>query len=317
MALLEVKGLRTYYYTYRGVVKAVDNVSFEVEKGETLGLAGESGCGKSTAAYSIIKLVPPPGRIVGGSIIFDGMDITKMSEKEVRDKIRWKRISMVFQGAMNALTPVYTVQKQIVEVLTYHAKMDKKAAIERAAELLEMVGLDRTVLRRYPHELSGGMKQRAFIAMALALNPDLLIADEPTTALDVVVQAQILNLMKRLQKEFNLSLILITHDLSVTAEMSDKVAIMYAGKVVEYGPSELIFREPLHPYSEGLIMSIPSLRNPRKVKWIPGLPPDLVEPPPGCRFHPRCPHAMDRCKKEEPPLVEERGRKVACWLYAG
>ena len=317
MALLEVKGLRTYYYTYRGVVKAVDNVSFEVEKGETLGLAGESGCGKSTAAYSIIKLVPPPGRIVGGSIIFDGMDITKMSEKEVRDKIRWKRISMVFQGAMNALTPVYTVQKQIVEVLTYHAKMDKKAAIERAAELLEMVGLDRTVLRRYPHELSGGMKQRAFIAMALALNPDLLIADEPTTALDVVVQAQILNLMKRLQKEFNLSLILITHDLSVTAEMSDKVAIMYAGKVVEYGPSELIFREPLHPYSEGLIMSIPSLRNPRKVKWIPGLPPDLVEPPPGCRFHPRCPHAMDRCKKEEPPLVEEKGRKVACWLYAG
>jgi len=317
MALLEVKGLRTYYYTYRGVVKAVDNVSFEVEKGETLGLAGESGCGKSTAAYSIIKLVPPPGRIVGGSIIFDGMDITEMSEKEVRDKIRWKRISMVFQGAMNALTPVYTVQKQIVEVLTYHAKMDKKAAVERAAELLEMVGLDRTVLRRYPHELSGGMKQRAFIAMALALNPDLLIADEPTTALDVVVQAQILNLMKRLQKEFNLSLILITHDLSVTAEMSDKVAIMYAGKVVEYGPSELIFREPLHPYSEGLIMSIPSLRNPRKVKWIPGLPPDLVEPPPGCRFHPRCPHAMDRCKKEEPPLVEERGRKVACWLYAG
>ncbi len=317
MALLEVRGLRTYYYTYRGVVKAVDNVSFEVEKGETLGLAGESGCGKSTAAYSIIKLVPPPGRIVGGSIIFDGMDITKMSEKEVRDKIRWKRISMVFQGAMNALTPVYTVQKQIVEVLTYHAKMDKKAAIERAAELLEMVGLDRTVLRRYPHELSGGMKQRAFIAMALALNPDLLIADEPTTALDVVVQAQILNLMKRLQKEFNLSLILITHDLSVTAEMSDKVAIMYAGKVVEYGPSELIFREPLHPYSEGLIMSIPSLRNPRKVKWIPGLPPDLVEPPPGCRFHPRCPHAMDRCKKEEPPLVEEKGRKVACWLYAG
>ncbi|RLI13822.1 ABC transporter ATP-binding protein [Candidatus Bathyarchaeota archaeon] len=316
MPLLEVRDLRTYYFTYRGVVKAVDGISFEVEKGKTLGLAGESGCGKSTAAYSIIKLVPPPGRIVGGQIIFDGMDLTKMSESEIRRKIRWKRISMVFQGAMNALTPVYTIAKQITEVLTYHAGMSKTEALQRAAELLEMVGLDRTVLRRYPHELSGGMKQRAFIAMALALNPDLVIADEPTTALDVVVQAQILNLLKRLQKELGIGLILITHDLAVTAEMSDYVAVMYAGKIVEYGPNELIFREPLHPYSEGLIMSVPSLRRPRKVKWIPGLPPDLIEPPKGCRFHPRCSRAMDICREKEPPMVEVKGRKVACWLYA-
>ncbi len=317
MALLEVKGLKTYFFTERGVVKAVDGISFEVEKGTTLGLAGESGCGKSTTAYSIIKLVPPPGKIVEGQILLDGKtDIVKMPEPEVRRKVRWKRISMVFQGAMNALNPVYTIGKQICEVLTYHADMTKKEAMERARELMKMVGLEPDIVKRYPHELSGGMKQRAFIAMALALNPDLVICDEPTTALDVVVQAQILNLLKELQEKFKMSIIIITHDLGVIAELADYVAIMYAGKIVEKGPAEKIFLDPAHPYTRGLISSVPRLTKRVEITWIPGLPPDLIKPPPGCRFHPRCKEAMDVCKKEEPPVVKlAPDHEVACWLY--
>jgi len=317
MVLLDVRDLRTYFFTFRGVVKAVDGVSFKVEKGKTFGLAGESGCGKSTTAYSIIKLVPPPGRIVGGQILLDGKtDIVKMSEEEVRRKVRWKRISMVFQGAMNALNPVYTIGKQICEVLTYHAGMTKHEALERAKELLKMVGLEPDIVKRYPHELSGGMKQRAFIAMALALNPDLIICDEPTTALDVVVQAQILNLLKQLQEKFKMSIIIITHDLGVIAELADDIAIMYAGKIVEKAPSEKIFLEPAHPYTRGLISSVPRLTKRVEITWIPGLPPDLANPPPGCRFHPRCKEAMDICKKEEPPIVKiGPDHEVACWLY--
>jgi len=315
--LLEVRNLRTYFFTERGVVKAVDNVSFVVEKGKTFGLAGESGCGKSTTAYSIIKLVPPPGRIVGGEVLLDGeLDIASMPEEEVRRKIRWKRISMVFQGAMNALNPVYTVGYQICEVLTYHANMSKEEAMERARELMVMVGLEPDIVKRYPHELSGGMKQRAFIAMALALNPDLLICDEPTTALDVVVQAQILNLLKELQEKFKMSIIIITHDLGVIAELADYIGIMYAGKIVEKGPSEKIFLDPAHPYTRGLIRSVPRLTKKVEITWIPGLPPNLINPPPGCRFHPRCPEAMDVCKKEEPPVVKlAPDHEVACWLY--
>ena len=317
MVLLDVRDLRTYFFTFRGVVKAVDGVSFKVEKGKTFGLAGESGCGKSTTAYSIIKLVPPPGRIVGGQILLDGKtDIVKMSEEEVRRKVRWKRISMVFQGAMNALNPVYTIGKQICEVLTYHAGMTKHEALERAKELLKMVGLEPDIVKRYPHELSGGMKQRAFIAMALALNPDLIICDEPTTALDVVVQAQILNLLKQLQEKFKMSIIIITHDLGVIAELADDIAIMYAGKIVEKAPSEKIFLEPAHPYTRGLISSVPRLTKRVEITWIPGLPPDLANPPPGCRFHPRCKEAMDICRKEEPPIVKiGPDHEVACWLY--
>ena len=258
MALLRVEGLRTYFYTLRGIVRAVDNVSFELDKGEVLGIAGESGCGKSTLAWSLLNQVPPPGRIVDGRIILDeNIDIVRLSEPEVRKKVRWKRISMVFQGAMNALTPVYTVGYQIAEPLIYHAGMSKEEAIKRAGELLELVGLERRMVDRYPHELSGGQKQRVVIAMALALNPDIVIADEPTTALDVVVQAQILNLLKELQWKIHMSIILITHDLSIIAELADKVAVMYAGKIVEIGSSEQIFLNPQHPYTRELIKAAP------------------------------------------------------------
>ncbi len=318
MALLEVENLRVYYETRKGVVKAVDGISFSVEKGESLGIAGESGCGKSTLGFSLLKLVPEPGKIVGGKIIFEGIDITKLSEDEVRRNYRWKKVSMVFQGAMNALNPVRTIGEQIVETIIMHDKSyTLEKAWKRAGDLLELVGIDRERVKSYPHELSGGMKQRVVIAMALALNPKLLIADEPTTALDVVVQAQIMNLLKRLKKELGMSLILISHDLSIIAEIADKVAIMYAGKIVELGRAEDIFLNPKHPYTSGLISSVPRLRGEKRLTWIPGQPPDLISPPPGCRFHPRCPECMDRCRREEPPMIEiEPGHYVACWLYA-
>ena len=316
--LLEVKNVKTYFYTMRGVVKAVDDVNIEVSKGESLGLAGESGCGKSTLAFTIIRLVPPPGRIVGGSMIFQGLDITKMSEEEFRKKIRWKGISMIFQGAMNVLNPVYTVGDQLAEVFMLHKNYTKKEALAEAAKLLQMVGIEPRRLRSYPFELSGGMKQRVVIAMALALNPPLVIADEPTTALDVVVQAQIMNLLKKLKRELGTSIILISHDLSLIAELADKTAIMYAGKIVEYGSSDYVYKTPKHPYTQGLLGSIPRLRGEiRDLTWIPGIPPDLINPPPGCRFHLRCKYAMEKCKKEEPPMIEiEKGHYVACWLYA-
>jgi peptide/nickel transport system ATP-binding protein len=316
--LLEVKNVKTYFYTMRGVVKAVDDVNIDVSKGESLGLAGESGCGKSTLAFTIIRLVPPPGRIVGGSMIFQGLDITKMSEEEFRKKIRWKGISMIFQGAMNVLNPVYTVGDQLAEVFMLHKNYTKKEALAEAAKLLQMVGIEPRRLRSYPFELSGGMKQRVVIAMALALNPPLVIADEPTTALDVVVQAQIMNLLKKLKRELGTSIILISHDLSLIAELADKTAIMYAGKIVEYGSSDYVYKTPKHPYTQGLLGSIPRLRGEiRDLTWIPGIPPDLINPPPGCRFHPRCKYAMEKCKKEEPPMIEiEKGHYVACWLYA-
>ncbi len=316
--LLEVIDLKTYFYTTKGIVKAVDGVSFTLNKGEVLGLAGESGCGKSTTAYSLIRLVPPPGRIVSGKIMFEGKDLLKLSDEEFRREIRWKKISMVFQGAMNALNPVYTVGDQIAEVLMLHKGLTKKEALEEAKKLLSMVGIDPRRVRSYPHELSGGMKQRVMIAMALALNPPLVIADEPTTALDVVVQAQIMNLLKKLQREYNISIILITHDLSLIAEIADKVAIMYAGKIVEFGTAEQVYSNPQHPYTQALLRSIPRLHGEiTKLEWIPGTPPDLISPPPGCRFAPRCNRVMDICNKEEPPVIEvEPGHYVSCWLYA-
>ncbi|MCD6324556.1 MAG: ABC transporter ATP-binding protein [Desulfurococcales archaeon] len=316
-SLLEVKGLRTYYFTLKGVVKAVDNVTFSLGKGEVLGVAGESGSGKSTLAWSLMGYVPPPGRIAGGQILLDGEDVAKMSEDELRRKVRWKKVSMIFQGAMNALTPVFTIEDQMAEPFIIHMNMTKREARERIVELLKEVGLDESFLRRYPHELSGGQKQRIVIAMALLLNPELVIADEPTTALDVVVQAQIMNLFKKIKKEYNISMIFITHDLSIIAEIADKVAVMYAGKVVELGTSEQIFLNPQHPYTQGLLKSIPKLRSKEKISWIPGTPPNLVTPPPGCRFHPRCPYVMDVCKRDEPPMVEvEPGHFVACHLIS-
>jgi len=315
--LLEVKNLKTYYFTSRGVVKAVDDINLRLNQGTALGVSGESGCGKSSIVYSVMRIIPPPGQRVYGQILLGDIDITEISEKQMREQILWKRISMVFQAAMNAHTPVYTIGRQIVEVLTHHANISKADATNRMKQLLELVGLESELAKRYPHELSGGQKQRAFIAMALALNPDVLIADEPTTALDVVVQAQILNLLKRLVRDLKMSLILIASDLSVIAEIADSVAIMYAGKVVEKGPADSFFSEPSHPYAQGLLRSVPRLEKTEKVGGIPGFPPDLINPPSGCRFEPRCPHSMDICKKQEPTekcICEEHF--VSCWLYS-
>lgn len=315
MALLEIENLKTYYYTLKGPVKAVDDVSLTLERGRILGVAGESGCGKSTLAWSILGMVPPPGKIVSGSIVVDGVDVTKLSEDELRRKIRWKKVSMIFQGAMNSLNPVYTAGAQIEEVLRYHGGMSRVEARNRVYELLESVGLDRSIANRYPHELSGGQKQRVVISMALALEPDIVIADEPTTALDVVVQAQILNLVKRLQREKGISVILITHDLAVIAELSDYVAIMYAGKIAEYGPSENIFYKPRHPYTYLLMKSVPKLKGSKEaLAYIPGQPPDLINPPKGCRFAPRCPWAMEVCSRDPEEVEVEKEHRVACWL---
>ena len=314
MALLEVDSLKVYFSTIRGYVRAVDGVSFEIGKGEAFGLAGESGCGKTTTALSILRLLPSNGEIKGGKILFDGMDIVKLDEETLRKEIRWKRISIVFQGAMNALNPVFTIGDQIVEAILAHENVTKAKALSRTKKLLKLVGLSPMLVKRYPHELSGGMKQRVMIAMALACNPDLVIADEPTTALDVIVQAQILNLLKDLRKKLNLSVILISHDLSIIAELCDKVAIMYAGKIVEIGTVYQIFKNPMHPYTRGLIQSFPNIRAPKsEFKSIPGAPPNLLHPPPGCRFHPRCPYTKQICREEEPEMVEvEPGHFVAC-----
>ncbi len=318
MPLLEVRNLKTYYYTLRGAVQAVDNVSLTLEKGEVLGIAGESGCGKSTLAWSLMGYVPPPGRIASGEIFIDGKDIAKMSDASLRKEIRWKRVSMIFQGAMNALTPVFTIENQLAEPLMVHKGYTKEEARKEIVKMLKAVGLDESFLNRYPHELSGGQKQRVVIAMALILHPDLVIADEPTTALDVIVQAQIMNLFKEVKKKYNIGMIFITHDLSIIAEIADKVAIMYAGKIIEYGTSDQVFLNPQHPYTQGLLKSIPRIRSKEKISWIPGVPPDLVRPPSGCRFHPRCPYAMDVCRREEPSLVEvEQGHYVACHLVVG
>jgi peptide/nickel transport system ATP-binding protein len=314
--VLEVRNLKMYYFTSKGVVKAVDNISFDLKKGEVLGLAGESGCGKSSLGFTLLGMPTPPGKIVDGSIKIDGREIVGLPEDVLRREVRWQKISMIFQGAMNALNPVYTVGYQMIEPLVYHKGMSQEEALDRAQKYLELVGLDPEIVYRYPHELSGGMKQRVVIAMALLMEPSVVIADEPTTALDVIVQAQIINLMKRLKRELNLSMIFITHDLSILAEISDKVAIMYAGKIIEIGDSEKIYYEPAHPYTQKLLAAIPRLHEDvDRLEFIPGQPPNLINPPRGCRFHPRCPYAMDVCREEEPELKEiDRDHYAACWL---
>jgi peptide/nickel transport system ATP-binding protein len=313
--VLRVENLKVYYFTTRGVVKAVDGVSFVVDEGDVLGVAGESGSGKSTLGYAILGLVPPPGRIVGGRVILDDIELTALSEDELR-KIRWSKVSMVFQGALNILNPVMRIGDQMAEILIHHKGVSREEALKVVREHLRMVGLPLDVVKRYPHELSGGMKQRVVIAMALLLKPRLVIADEPTTALDVVIQAQIMNLLKQLKEEEKLSMIFITHDLSLIAEIANKIAIMYAGKIVELGSSEDVYAKPLHPYTQSLLNSIPSIKQRKRLSWIPGAPPDLRDPPPGCRFHPRCPFAMDVCRREEPPFIEiEKGHYTSCWLY--
>jgi peptide/nickel transport system ATP-binding protein len=319
MTVLEVHGLTTHYHTLSGWVRAAEDVSFNVEEGEALGLAGESGCGKTTVALSLLKLLPPGGVIRRGKIIFAGEDIIPLSESDLRKRIRWKGIAIVFQGAMNALNPVYKVGWQIAEAIKLHEpEVSASEVKERVAKLLETVGIDPSRSENYPHEFSGGMRQRALIAMALAANPKLLIADEPGTALDVIVQAQILRLLRDLKDRLGLSMIIISHDLSIIAETCDRVAIMYAGRLDEYGTAGKVFKNPMHPYTQGLIKAFPSIKGEKvKLTSIPGQTPNLLSPPPGCRFNPRCPYVMDVCKKIEPSLEEhgEKGHSAACHLY--
>ncbi|HMQ30371.1 MAG TPA: ABC transporter ATP-binding protein [Chloroflexaceae bacterium] len=304
--LLEVRDLQTHFHTQDGVVKAVDGVSFHVERGETLGIVGESGCGKSVTSLSVMRLIPsPPGKIAGGQILFDGEDLLQMSEEEMRH-IRGNRIAMIFQDPMTSLNPVLTIGRQITESLELHMKLSRREATNRAAELLTMVGIPSAAKRldSYPHQFSGGMRQRVMIAMALSCNPELLIADEPTTALDVTIQAQILELINRLKDELNTAVIMITHDLGVVAGMTDRVTVMYAGKVVEEGSTKEIFANPRMPYTIGLLRSIPRLdeERGRKLNPIRGLPPNLVDLPPICPFSPRCDYVQERCLTQVPDL---------------
>jgi oligopeptide/dipeptide ABC transporter ATP-binding protein len=316
--LLEVKDLKTYFFTSDGVVPAVDGVTYHIDKGETLGIVGESGCGKSVTSLSVMRLIPdPPGKITGGDILFGGESLLKKSEAEMR-KIRGNSISMIFQEPMTSLNPVYTVGDQIAEAIELHQGLKRQDAMEKAVEMLRLVGipLPERRVHEYPHQLSGGMRQRVMIGMALSCNPQLLIADEPTTALDVTIQAQILELMKRLKKELGMAIMLITHDLGVVAEMAQRVVVMYAGKIVEEGDVVSIFRNPLHPYTEGLLRSIPRLDGDKgRLHVIDGVVPNPLHMPSGCRFNPRCPYAMDVCREKEPQFTQvSPTRYVSCWL---
>ncbi len=315
-ALLAVEGLTVDYLTPRGPARAVDNVSFAVAPGEVFGLAGESGCGKSTIAHAIMRLIKPPGEISGGRIMFQGRDVMAMSAHELQS-FRWQQVSIVFQSAMNSLNPVINLGAQLSDAILAHQKMSKRDALERAADLFKLVGIESRRLKSFPHELSGGMRQRAVIAMALALNPRMIIMDEPTTALDVVVQRDILQQIEDLQSQFGFSILFITHDLSLLVEFSTRIAIMYAGRIVELAPAGELFGQPYHPYTVGLMHSFPSISGEKKqLQGIPGTPPDLVTPPPGCRFAPRCAHAMSECLRVYPPLREvSPGHWAACHLY--
>lgn len=314
LAKLSVSGLKVSYLTNRGAVRAVDNISFVVDENESLGIAGESASGKSTLGSALLRALQPPGKIMEGKVTIDGMEIVGMSNAEFNKKYRWKKIAMIFQGAMNALDPVYKVGDQMREILLQH---QSKSEFENViAESLKQVGLDNDVAKMYPHELSGGMKQRVVIAMALLLKPDIVIADEPTTALDVLVQAQIVNLLKKLKREHGMTIILITHDLGVISEIADKIAIMYAGQFVELGPSYEIYENPKHPYTKALIAAIPRLRESKlALEFIRGNPPDLSKTQAGCRYLGRCPHAMDICRSD-PPEITIAGGFTKCWLYA-
>jgi len=320
-SLLQVENLKMYYHTSKGAVRAIDDISFTLYPGETIGLVGESGCGKTSLGTSLLRMPTPPGRYEGGKVLINGNDILPMADKDVRKNIRWEQISMVFQGAMNCLTPVYTIGRQMMETLQEHRPMEKKEAEDLIKEYLTHVGLPAEVMNRYPHELSGGMKQRVVIATALFLRPKLVILDEPTTALDVIVQAQIINLLKKLKQQFDLSFIFITHDLALEAEVSDRICVMYAGKIVELGTNEQIYGKqgPAHPYTEKLLLATPRLHQEvENLQYIPGTPPDLINPPKGCRFNPRCHRVMDICREQEPPLVEiESGHFAACWHCKG
>ena len=317
--LLEVKNLRTQFFTQEGVVNAVNGISYTLDEGETLAIVGESGCGKSVGVMSLIKLIPqPPGRIVGGEVWFDGRDLLKLDDDEIR-QVRGNRIAMIFQDPMTSLNPVLTIGRQISEALQLHLGMDKQQARKRSAELLDLVGIPGAANRLddYPHQFSGGMRQRVMIAMGLSCNPQLLIADEPTTALDVTIQAQIVDLVTKLKDEIGMAIIWITHDLGVVAGMAERVIVMYAGFIVEEAVVSDLYSDPRHPYTLGLLGSLPRLDEdrPTRLKSIEGLPPDLIDMPKGCPFYARCSYRIERCDSENPPLeTVERNHKVACWV---
>ncbi len=315
MSLLNVSNLDVEYQTKEGPIKAVSDVSFSIEENERFGLVGESGCGKSTIAKSILRLLPDNGSITGGEITLDGVDLVAADEDTLND-IRWAEVSFISQSAMNALDPVYSIGHQIVEAIRAHEDVSEAAAKERAADLVEMVGLERARVKSYPHQLSGGMRQRAMIAMALALQPGLIIADEPTTALDVITQDHILEEIDTLLKTLGSSLFIITHDISVVAETCDKVGVMYGGELVETGPIEKVFVEPEHPYTLGLLNAFPTIEGGQEeLITMPGQPPDLHDPPTGCRFYERCPYREPRCAEESPPLTERGdGQRAACFV---
>ncbi|MEM1582201.1 MAG: ABC transporter ATP-binding protein [Candidatus Bathyarchaeia archaeon] len=312
---LTVKNLVMYYRTMRGEVKAVDDVSFSLQRGETIAIIGESGCGKSSLAKSIIRLLPRNVSVYKGAVFFNGLNIIELDEEKFTKEIRWTKITYVPQAALNSLNPIIKIGDQMVEPLILHQKINKSEALERAAKTLKAVGVSETFLHHYPFELSGGMKQRVIIAMSLLTNPELMILDEPTSSLDVLTQANIMNLLKNIKKEMKLSMMFITHDVSLSSELADRVAVMYAGQIVEFSGAETFYGNPKHPYSQKLMESVPTLRTDKKLDFIPGSPPSLLDPPKGCRFAERCPLVFEKCINDPPIIYLTEGSYVKCWLY--
>jgi len=314
--ILAIRHLDVHFPIHIGTVRAVENVSLNLKSGEVMGLVGESGCGKSTLGFSILRLLRPPGIVAGGQIRYHGNDILRMNKKELLD-LRGKRISMIFQDPLTSLNPLYSIGDQFVETIqTHEAGLSRKDALQRAGEMLTNLGIPQERLQEYPHQMSGGMRQRIMIGLALILNPDLLIADEPTTSLDVIVEAQFLDLLNELRKKFNLTILLISHNLGIVAQLADRITVMYGGRIVETGKAEAVFENPRHPYTQGLLDSIPNIKlDQPELKTMPGAPPDLVTPPAGCVFHPRCPQAMDVCRRETPKTTAVGDHLAMCWLY--
>ncbi len=315
--ILQIRDLSIEYPISIGTVRAVERVSLELYSGEVLGLVGESGCGKSTLGLSILRLLRPPGRISGGGILYHGRDILKLPERELL-RLRGQNIAMAFQNPLTSLNPVFRIDRQFLETIRQHEpKVSRQEALGRAEAIMEELGIERRRLYEYPHQLSGGMRQRMMLGLGLILDPDLLVADEPTTSLDVIVEAAFLDLLNRLRERFNLSILLITHNLGLVAQIAGRVAVMYAGRIVEVATAEQVYGRPLHPYTQGLIRSVPNIRlEQEKLATMPGSPPDLVSPPAGCRFAPRCPHVMEVCRRREPLLESYRdGQRAACWLH--
>ncbi|MFZ0448398.1 MAG: ABC transporter ATP-binding protein [Desulfatiglandaceae bacterium] len=314
--ILEIENLSVHFPINIGTVQAVNRVNLKLRQGEVMGLVGESGCGKSTLGFSILRLLRPPGRIVDGKILYHGQDIVWMNKHELLS-LRGKRIAMIFQDPLTSLNPLFRIDQQFMETLFTHEKgIGKKEALKRAESMLESLGISPERLLEYPHQMSGGMRQRIMIGMGLILNPDFLIADEPTTALDVIVEAQFLDLLNDLRKQYNLTIILITHNLGNVAQLADRITVMYGGSIAEVGSANEIFEEPLHPYTQGLLASIPNIKlDQPKLETMAGSPPDLVNPPTGCVFHPRCSRSMDVCMRDRPEMVAKDGHQVSCWLY--